>query len=98
VTIPVTLFGIDNTTGTIVTFVTVNNVTKVIASNATALERNSGYPIGVGVIVFKIPSIGIKAGDQIKACNLVLETLKVVCASTEKPLFSDTIFLQLFLQ
>ncbi len=97
ITVSVTLFGIDNTTGNVITWVTAKELTKAIVSNATALDLRDGNPDGFAVVFFKIPSTGIKDGDEIKACNLVLKNLNIVCATTQKPFESNTVFLQLFL-
>lgn len=97
VTASVTLFGVDNTTGNVITWVTVKELTKAIVSNATAIDLRDGNPNGFAGVLFKIPSTGIKDGDEIKACNLVLKNLDIVCTTTQKPFHSNTVFLQLFL-
>jgi hypothetical protein len=97
VTVAVTLFGIDDSTGNVITFVTVKNLTKAVVSNATALDLKDGKTDGTAVVSLRFPSKYIKYGSEIKACNLTLNDLSIVCAKTQKSHVTRTVFMQLFL-
>lgn len=97
VTVAVTLFGIDDSTDNVITFVTVKNLTKAVVSNATALDLKDGKADGTAVVSLRFPSKYIKYGSEIKACNLTLKDLSIVCAKTQKSHITRTVFMQLFL-
>jgi hypothetical protein len=76
----VTLYGVNNTTGNVVTFVsTNNNNTKGAILNATALDLKDGSNDGVVDVVLSFPNVTITTGEQFRACNMVLKDLSLVC-------------------
>ncbi|MBV9177205.1 MAG: hypothetical protein JO297_09210 [Nitrososphaeraceae archaeon] len=93
-----TLFGIDNHTGSFLTFVTVKNITKAVVSNTAERDLRNRVSSGALVVSLSFPHGITKAGDQIRACSIILKNLKIFCSVTKMP-FVDTniIFVQLFL-
>ena len=76
----VTLYGVNNTTGNVVTFVsTNNNNTKGAILNATELDLKDGSNDGVVDVVLSFPNVTITTGEQFRACNMVLKDLSLVC-------------------
>ena len=75
----VTLYGVNNTTGNVVTFVSTNNNTKGAILNATELDLKDGSNDGVVDVVLSFPNVTITTGEQFRACNMVLKDLSLVC-------------------
>jgi hypothetical protein len=77
----VTLLGVDSTTGDVITFVNIGNVTKVHYQNASVklLASNSTDSGGVLEVPFKFSNITISVGAQFKVCNMVVKDLDLVC-------------------
>jgi hypothetical protein len=93
-----TLFGIDNRTGTVITFVTVKNMTKAIVSNVSALALKNPSTNGAVVVSLGFPHNIAIAGDQIRACGILVKNLKIFCSAAKIPFMqTNVIFVQLFL-
>jgi hypothetical protein len=93
-----TLFGIDNRTGTVITFVTVKNMTKAIVSNVSALALKNPSTNGAVVVFLGFPHNIAIAGDQIRACSILVKNLKIFCSAAKIPFMqTNVIFVQLFL-
>ena len=93
-----TLFGIDNRTGTVITFVTVKNMTKAIVSNVSALALKNPSTNGAAVVSLGFPHNIAIAGDQIRACSILVKNLKIFCSAAKIPFMqTNVIFVQLFL-
>jgi hypothetical protein len=93
-----TLFGIDNRTGTVITFVTVKNMTKAIVSNVSALALKNPSTNGAVVVSLGFPHNIAIAGDQIRACSILVKNLKIFCSGAKIPFMqTNVIFVQLFL-
>jgi hypothetical protein len=93
-----TLFGIDNRTGTVITFVTVKNMTKAIVSNVSALALKNPSTNGAVVVSLGFPHNIAIAGDQIRACSILVKNLKIFCSAAKIPFMqTNVIFVQLFL-
>jgi hypothetical protein len=79
-TVVVTLYGVDNMTGNVVTFVSTNNITRGTVLNATQIDLNdTGKNDGIVDVYLTFPNITISAGNEFKACNMVLRDLSIVC-------------------
>jgi hypothetical protein len=92
----VTLLGVDSTTGDVITFVNIGNVTKVHYQNASVklLASNSTDSGGVLEVPFKFSNITIPVGAQFKVCNIVVKDLDLVCKTginspAKRPEFVD---------
>jgi hypothetical protein len=91
----VTLLGVDSTTGDVITFVNVGNVTKVTAQNASVkLFQTNSTDAGVLEVTFKFSNVTIPIGSQFKACNMVVKDLDLVCKTgvnspAKRPEFVD---------
>ena len=92
----VTLLGVDSTTGDVITFVNIGNVTKVTTQNASVklLASNSTDSGGVLEVPFKFSNITISVGAQFKVCNMVVKDLDLVCkiginSPAKRPEFVD---------
>jgi hypothetical protein len=76
----VTLYGVDNTTGNVVTFVnTNNNVTRGAVLNATEIDLKDGSNDGILDVVLAFQNATITTGEEFRACNMVLKDLSLVC-------------------
>ena len=76
----VTLYGVNNTTGNVVTFVsTNNNNTRGAVLNATELDLKDGSNDGVVDVVLSFPNVTVTTGEEFRACNMVLKDLSLVC-------------------
>ena len=85
--VDVILFGIDNKTGNVVTFVTAKNHTAAVAVNATDENIKHENSTGVAEVFFSIPNLKLKVGDKFEACNIVVKNSNLVCgASLKSPL------------
>jgi K+-transporting ATPase A subunit len=89
----VTLFGVEPATGNIVTFVTIDNMSKVKAFDAakyyipidTTASYNSTTNHGVegsGIVELNLAfpnATSIKSGDEFRVCSMVLKDLRMIC-------------------
>ena len=79
-TVVVTLYGVNNTTGNVVTFVgTNNNNTRGVILNATDADLKDGSNDGVVDVVLSFPNVTVTTGEEFRACNMVLSDLSLVC-------------------
>jgi hypothetical protein len=75
----VTLYGVNNATGNVVTFVSTNNNTRGAILNATELDLKDGSNDGVVDFVLSFPNVTVTIGEEFRACNMVLKDLSLVC-------------------
>jgi hypothetical protein len=74
--------GVDANTGEMMSWVTLNNVTKTLFYNATAIDlEDTLYPARDGTIELSItlPNGTAQVGDKFRACTTVPEFEKLVC-------------------
>ena len=74
----VTLFGVEETAGDIVSFVNVNDITKVKAFNAAELIPTRGNN-GTLDLLFSFANTTIKSGAEFRACTMILKDLRMSC-------------------
>jgi hypothetical protein len=86
----VILFGIDNKTGNVVTFVTAKNQTEAVAVNATDENIKHENSTGVAEVFFSIPNLKLKVGNKFQACSVLIRDLNIVCATGLKSPFNKT--------
>lgn len=91
----VTLFGVEPTTGNIVTFVTIDNMSKVKAFDAakyyipidtttasynSTINANGVESSGIVELNLAFPNAtSIKSGDEFRVCSMVLKDLRMIC-------------------
>jgi hypothetical protein len=69
------VFGIQPTTGDIVTIVSVNGESKVKLFDTTNIAVNSTQGGGIQEFVATFPNVNVNVGDEYKACALLLKDL-----------------------
>jgi hypothetical protein len=74
----VTLFGVDETAGDIVSFVNVDDITKVKTFNAAELIPTRGNN-GTLDLLFAFANTTIKTGADFRACTMILKDLRMSC-------------------
>jgi hypothetical protein len=74
----VTLFGVEETAGDIVSFVNVNDITKVKAFNAAELIPTRGNN-GTLDLLFSFANTTINTGAEFRACTMILKDLRMSC-------------------
>jgi hypothetical protein len=79
--VDVILYGIDNKTGPVVTFVFAKNHTDAVAFNATEANIKQENSTGVAEAFFTLPNLKLKVGDKIQACNVSIKDLHLVCST-----------------
>ena len=90
----VTLYGLNKTTGDIVSFVNVDGITQVKSFNAAKLisiRGNNGPP----EILFSFPNATINSGAKFRACTMIVKDLLMSCGKGKnspalRPEFVDT--------
>jgi hypothetical protein len=88
--VDVILFGIDNKTGNVVTFVDAKNQTEAVAVNATDENIKHENSTGVAEVFFSIPNLKLKVGDKFQACSVLMKDLNLVCATGLKSPLNKT--------
>ena len=86
----VILFGIDNKTGNVVTFVTAKNQTAAVAVNATDENIKHENSTGVAEVFFTLPNLKLKVGDKFQACNVLVKDSNLVCGTGLKSPLNKT--------
>jgi hypothetical protein len=74
----VTLFGVNETAGDIVSFVSVDDITKVKTFNAAELIPTRGNN-GTLDLLFAFANTTIKTGADFRACTMILKDLRMSC-------------------
>ena len=88
--VDVILFGIDNKTGNVVTFVTAKNQTAAVAVNATDENIKHENSTGVAEVFFTLPNMKLKVGDKFQACNVLVKDSNLVCGTGLKSPLNKT--------
>jgi aldose sugar dehydrogenase len=71
--------GVDNDTGEVINWVTANNVTRAIPSNATDVDLKDNRQDGFIETALLLPNGTISIGDKYKACTKVLKDDNLIC-------------------
>lgn len=79
--VKIRLFGVGNTTGNVLFFSTVNNVTKASIINASAKDLTD-YSPGDKTIenTYLFPNTVVKNGNKIQACIMMLLKAEPICS------------------
>ena len=88
--VDVILFGIDNKTGNVVTYVTAKNQTAAVAVNATDENIKHENSTGVAEVFFTLPNLKLKVGDKFQACNVLIKDSNLVCGTGLKSPLNKT--------
>lgn len=88
--VDVILFGIDNKTGNVVTYVTAKNQTAAVAVNATDENIKHENSTGVAEVFFTLPNLKLKVGDKFQACNILIKDSNLVCGTGLKSPLNKT--------
>jgi len=88
--VDVILFGVDNKTGNVVTFINAKNQTEAVAVNATDANIKHENSTGVAEVFFSIPNLKLKVGDKYQACSVLVKDLNLVCATGLKSPLNKT--------
>jgi hypothetical protein len=88
--VDVILFGVDNKTGNVVTFVTAKNQTAAVAVNATDENIKHENSTGVAEVFFTLPNLKLKVGDKFQACNILIKDSNLVCGTGLKSPLNKT--------
>jgi glucose/arabinose dehydrogenase len=78
-TIAFSTAGVDNDTGDILNWVSANNVTNVLLSNASDVDLKDNRQDGFVETAVTLPNGTIHIGDEYKACTTVLKDNNLVC-------------------
>jgi hypothetical protein len=88
--VDVILFGINNKTGNVVTFVTAKNQTATVAVNASDENVKHENSTGVAEVFFTLPNLKLKVGDKFQACNVLIKDLTLTCGTGLKSPLNKT--------
>lgn len=88
--VDVILFGVDNHTGNVVTFISVKNQTAAAAVNATDANIKHENSTGVAEVFLTVPNLKLKVGDKYQACIVITKELHLVCATGFKSPLNKT--------
>lgn len=75
------LFGIDDATGNIVTFVTAKNLTKAFAGSGQEIDRLDNQSDGIGEVFYTFPELTVSPGDKFEVCAVTVNDQAIQCAS-----------------
>lgn len=75
------LFGIDDASGNIVTFVTAKNLTKAFAGSGQELDRLDNQSDGIGEVFYTFPELTVSPGDKFEACAVTVNDQAIQCTS-----------------
>ena len=75
----VTLYGIKNNTGKVVTFVTVHNTTQASVTDALVQDSKDLHKDGIIEQYFTFPGISILSGEPYRACVMIRSDLSLTC-------------------
>jgi hypothetical protein len=73
------IFGIDNATENIVTYVTAKNTTKAFAGSSLEIDRLDNQSDGIGELFFTFPEIAMNPGEKFEACALKVSDEETPC-------------------
>lgn len=92
------IFGIDNDTGNVVTYVTTKNLTKAGAALASTMDAADNATDGIAEVYYSFPEISAQVGDKYEACALKVNDQTVECTSGFKSPTNRTEVAQLLLE
>ena len=92
------IFGIDNDTGNVVTYVTAKNLTKAGADLGSTMDAADNSTDGIAEVYYSFPEITAQVGDKYEACALKVNDQSVQCTSGFKSPSNRTEVAQLLLE
>jgi hypothetical protein len=92
------LFGITEDTGNVVTFITINNLTKTYGDSASILDKADNMTDGIAEVFFSFPEMKVNVGDKFEVCALKVDEKKVQCTSGFKTPYNRTEIAQLLFE
>jgi hypothetical protein len=91
------IFGIDNDTGNVVTYVTSKNLTKAGAELASTMDAADNSTDGIAEVYYSFPEMSAQVGDKYEACALKVNDQSVQCTTGFKSPSNRTEVAQLLL-
>jgi hypothetical protein len=91
------IFGIDNDTGNVVTYVTAKNLTKAGAELGSTMDAADNSTDGIAEVYYSFPETSAQVGDKYEACALKVNDQTVQCTSGFKSPSNRTEVAQLLL-
>lgn len=91
------VFGIDNETGNVVTYVTTKNMTKAGAALASTMDAADNATDGIAEVYYSFPELSAQVGDKYEACALKVNDHNIQCTSGFKSPSNRTEVAQLLL-
>lgn len=92
------IFGIDNDTGNVVTYVTAKNLTKAGAELGSTMDAADNSTDGIAEVYYSFPEMSAQVGDKYEACALKVNDQSVQCTSGFKSPSNRTEVAQLLLE
>jgi hypothetical protein len=81
----ITLFGVDNSTGYVLSIVSANNLTKFRLYNATEIDlQDVESRDGITQISISFQNMTSNNGNQFRVCNVLIEELEMECIKSYK--------------
>jgi hypothetical protein len=75
------VFGVDNATEDVVTYVTAKNTTQAFAGNALEIDRLDNQSDGIGEVFYTFPEVAMNAGDKFEACAVKVGNQEIQCTT-----------------
>ena len=95
-TIAVTVFGINQQTGNVLTFIDFNNLVKASYYNASSTDlKDKGAKDGIVQVYLQLPIKKLIPGSEFSACTLVLRDQQLVCQKGHISPYQSTSFTDL---
>lgn len=91
------IFGIDNDTGNVVTYVTAKNLTKAGAALGSTMDAADNATDGIAEVYYSFPEISAQVGDEYEACALKINDQTIQCTTGFKSPSNRTEVAQLLL-
>ena len=92
------IFGIDNDTGSVVTYVTAKNLTKAGAELGSTMDAADNSTDGIAEVYYSFPEFSAQVGDKFDACALKVNDQTIQCTSGFKSPSNRTEVAQLLLE
>jgi hypothetical protein len=93
-TVYLTIYGINSTTGQLDTFAKARDMVKFSSFNSTLLESQQNKTDGTVLNIFNFQNLTMNTGEPFTTCVVVLKAVKMVCntdykAPSARPQFVD---------
>jgi hypothetical protein len=83
-TVFLTIYGINSTTGQLDTFAKARDMVKFASFNSTKVELQQNRTDGTVVIPFIFQNLTLKTGEPFSTCVVVLKDVKMICNTDYK--------------